>query len=303
MSFTLVKGDEPFLIDNFLKSVKRGVANPEMNIINVSTYNDLISNMDTPPFFADKKVIISKVPISDLNTDEFMEQIKKCYEDVDVYFIPEIIDSRLKIYKYFQRNNNIKSFDKLTSKTQILGYLSKVLTSRNKTMSDEAMNEFIERTCYLKDIGNMYSVFSEFNKLMSLDKSNISTEDVAFFIEKNEALNVFSLINLINNANCNELIKQCDLIINSKSEGTIKVLSLLLGEYRTIYKNALLINDKAALTKLGNRRTSSKISAETASKCMTTITESINSIKQGRFDENLALRYSLLKIYSLVNQE
>lgn len=188
-------GVEEYMMNNIIDTIKNKYIDESFEFINFTRLEgkdtfleDLINACETLPFMSKKKLVILK------DIYAFMENIndsleKTLYDYIDNlgdYLILILIDNtslikkNMKIYKFFNKRNQVVEFTKLLN-NDLINWANSILHKHGKKMSIADINYFIDRASYKsKNINqNLYDIENELLKLIDYSKNQqITKEDV-----------------------------------------------------------------------------------------------------------------------------
>jgi len=278
-------GDEPYGIEKRKKKVISGLSTPQMNFeMRQGKFDiDMQTACLTYPFLDDRKVILLDVEsLKALDTKEFKDYLKAPNKTTDLIIIVRNVDQRLKMFKALKEANLLVPCMKLKSEKELTTVLCAEIKSRGGQITGNAMNEFLKRLNYSKEGVNLLYAVGFIETLININK-DIDEGMVKRYMPSNEEANEFWLSSLIKARDADNLYKQLSLIPNDED---IKVLSLLLKDYRVAYK-LKYFGEK----EVGTARTEfAELSKEMLNKAMNVITEGIYAIKSGYLPKEHALK-------------
>lgn len=159
----LLYGEEIFLLETCVKKIKNlfGDYTKGINYINIdeTNYNELISDIETPSFGYEKKLIIAKntgllkkegrkknVEISK-QKERLNEYIKDNIEIINtsvvLVFIEEDVDSKQELYKTIDKLGTVCKFD-YQKPMQIAGRIKSICQGYQVQIDDATIKYFIE---------------------------------------------------------------------------------------------------------------------------------------------------------------
>ena len=176
----LLYGEELFLLENSVKKIKKlfGELVKGINYILIDDTNvkELISDIETPAFGYEKKIIIARntglfktegkrknKELSDLKeklVDYINENIDIINESVVLVFVEEEADSRLKLFKTLDKLGTVCKFDFLKP-VQVEKRIKSICNAYNVNIDNSVIKYFIE-ICGT----NMQDVINEIRKLI-----------------------------------------------------------------------------------------------------------------------------------------
>lgn len=285
MRIELIYGTEPYLIREYRENVAKGIDMPDFNLLVSCQFTDAERDFARQaPLFADKKVLI--LELEKLSADDMLEKyLKAPSERTELYIFAKDVDRRLGIYKKFPKAG-IRQLDK--NPGMLRKWVTEYVTMKGCRISLPAYNELMGRIHYDLDDVSLYHVKAALEKLCSTAE-DITPELVARLVGANEKEDVFSLIELIDRKETEELFRQADIMLRAGSQGVIGTLSLLLRSYRILYKLSV---GGCTLKDAGvhYRTYVPRLSGRQADEGIDVIQDVINGIKNGRYMPDFGLR-------------
>ena len=259
-SLYLLYGEERFLLESCLKKIKGlfGETLKGINYIEIDETNitEIISELETPPFGFEKKLIIAK------NTGLFKKEAKSKKDDGSI---------KTKLLKYLEENfNNIKDsivlvfVEQAIDKSDLANFIDKNGISCN--FEYQKANQIQAR---LKQITNAYKVnidvptlsyfievcgtdmqelINEIRKLIEYagEGGTITKQDIdSLSIKKIESV-IFDLTDSLGKKQTNKAIEVLRNLILAK-EPTQKILITLYNHFKKLYLTKLALNEKRDL--------------------------------------------------------
>ncbi len=245
----LLYGEETFLLDTILKKIKSnfGELIKGINYIQIDETNvkELISNIETPAFGYDKKLIIAK------NTNLFSKDSKKktssnsnisaslveylnnnisiIEDSVILVFVEEEIEKN-ELYKFIEKNGCVCNFEK-QNPSQIIARL-KAICKAYKVEIDDTTSRYLIETC-----GNsMQDLINEIRKLIEYVGKNgtIKKEDIDLLSTKQIESVIFDLTDSLGNKNIKKAMETLNGLIYNK-EPVQKILITLYNHLKKLY--------------------------------------------------------------------
>ena len=250
-SLYLLYGEETFLIENVLKKMKKifGECTKGINyvILDDTNIDELISNIETPAFGYEKKLIIAK------NTGIFKSEgrrkiagLSKTRENINKYlkenidivnegivlvFVEEEVDSRISLLKTVDRLGKVCKFE--YQKPQQIGKrIKSICNSYKVNIEDNTVMYFIE-CCGT----NMQELVNEIRKLIEFvgKGGNITNKEIDLLcIKKIESI-IFDLTDSLGKKDKNSnSIQILDNLLYAK-EPIQKILITLYNHFKKLY--------------------------------------------------------------------
>ncbi len=258
-NFIVLYGDEFFLIDNAIKTIRDKFLSEDFKEMNYTIFEKIEENFSgfyetatTFPFMSDKKVIV-------VNECEFMTSTgsidKSCEDkltgllgsDSSTSIVIFVLknkkpDTRKKLVKMFKDKNSIYEIKKLEE-----GELANWIVERFKSCGlkiNPSNASYIALNCgYLdyESVINLYDVNNEIDKIYSyaIDNGEVSREDIDLLLVKSLDSNIFKLVDYICEGKKNKahLMLQ-DMLQNGAAEQFI--IHMIARQYRMIFEYQLL---------------------------------------------------------------
>ena len=291
MKIELIYGTEPYLVREYREDVVKGIAMPDLNILVSGQFTDAERDFARQaPFFAERKVLI--LELEKLSASDMLEKyLKDPSERTELYIFAKDVDRRLGIYKKFPKDG-IRQFDKEPG--MLRRWVSEYVAAKGCRISASAYNELVSRIHYDLDDVSLYHVKAALEKLCST-ADDITPELVARLVAANEKEDVFSLIELIDRKETEELFRQADIMLRGGGQNVIGTLSLLLRSYRILYKLSVC---GCTLKEVGvhYRTYVPRLSGRQADAGVDVIQDVINGIKSGRYMPDFGLRFCFARL-------
>ncbi|MBP5702775.1 MAG: DNA polymerase III subunit delta [Lachnospiraceae bacterium] len=155
---------------------------------------DVISQAQTLPFFADRRIVVVRYSgFFKKNSDELADFIGEAPDTTTFIFVEDDADARLKLYKQIAKHGLCVEFT-TQSDRYLLQNIGAYLKKNNKRMSEDDAR-------YMLDvIGNdMGRLMSELEKLISyaLEKEVVTREDIDAICSRNIEDRIFEMIDSI----------------------------------------------------------------------------------------------------------
>jgi len=308
MGTCIITGKEPYLIEKKVKETAAMVDSGNgLNVYYSTNAIEAVEAVSTVSFFSDRKLVV--VRVEDLIEFDFKDFYTFYNSNVvgnDLLIVVSSIRSNLKISKAVSKST--VSFDKFKDIASLRNFCNGYL--KNKKFATGAFEEFENRVQYLKiDEINLFNVTSELDKLLLLDKDEISVEDVKLYIEQNSYFNAFSLIYFIKVGDAQKAMKQVNIMLGGGDESSIGILSLLSRNYRLVYKAEILrfkypkITKEELKKKVGVNFIDHFIDAPRALKSLNLINDAIERMKSGRYTDEEAIKVTVLRLISIVKEK
>lgn len=258
-SLYLLYGEELFLLETSLKKIKTlfGECIKGINYITIddNNYNQIISDIETPAFGYEKKLIIARntgilkkdgkrknVEMQKLreNIAKYIEEnIKEINKSVVLVFIEEDVDVKLDLYKTIDKLGITCKFD-YQKPLQIEKRLKGICQGYKVQIDDATLRYFIE-CCGT----NMQDLINEIRKLIEYagEGGKIEKQDIdKLSIKKIESV-IFDLTDNLGKKQVGKALQVLQNLIYAK-EPLQKILITLYNHFKKLYLTKLAINYK-----------------------------------------------------------
>lgn len=255
----LLYGQESFLIEDYIKKIKKSFEKliEGINFIKIdeTNVNQLISNIETPCFGFDKKLIIvkdsgllkkeGKKKNTVLNSlceniaDYIEENIELIKEDNVIIFVESEVEKN-KLYKAIEKHGNIINFE--TEKLPNLIKRIRAICSAYKVEISEYDAQYLVECCG----SNLQDIINEVRKLIEYVGTNgkICKQDIDILTTKQIDSVIFDLTDNLAKKNIKKAMEVFYNLIYQK-EPVQKILITLYNHFKKLYlvKNALKYNE------------------------------------------------------------
>ena len=265
-SLYLLYGEELFLLENSLKKIKTlfGECIKGINYINIDDTNcsELISDIETPSFGYEKKLIIARntglfqkegkrkniemQKLKDKISNYIKENINMIRKSVVLVFVEEEADSKQELYTTIEKLGAVCKFD-FQKPIQIEKRIKGICSGYNVQIDDGNLRYFIE-CCGT----NMQDLINEIRKLIEYvgDGGKIQKEDIdKLSIKKLESI----IFDLTDNLGKKDITKSLGVLKNLiyAKEPLQKILITLYNHFKKLYfVKIALKNNKDIITSL-----------------------------------------------------
>jgi len=249
----LIFGPDDFLKEQYLRKLKKSFGELQLGInyiqINDKNVANIISDIETPAFGFEKKIIIAKNAGLFTKKNAIAEQLAGMIEntdldDVELVFVEEAAEKN-KLYKAIEKYGEIKEF-KEQSEMQVTKQLVNIAAQYKVKLSDSVARYIIE-CCGT----NMQDLINEIRKLIEYAGSNrtINKEDVdALVIKKSESV-IFDLTDQLGQKNIGKAIETLHNL-EYEREPVQMILIMLYRHFKKLYLYKLC-DGKNAVVNLG----------------------------------------------------
>lgn len=254
----LLYGEETFLLENSLKKMKKlfGEMILGINYIQIDENNveELISNLETPAFGYEKKLVIVKNSgllkkegkRINVKLKELKEKVSKYFsdniEDIKEYNIVIFIEEEIEknsLYKLLEKQGKVCSFEKQTP-SQIASRLKAIFNGYKVNIDDNTLKYLIE-TCGT----SMQELINESRKLIEYAGENgtVKREDIDLLCIKEVNAVIFTLTDLLGKKDISKALETFKNLIYNK-EPIQKILITLYNHFKKIYLTKLALEEK-----------------------------------------------------------
>lgn len=262
----LLYGEETFLLESSLKKMKRlfGELILGINYIQVDESNveELISDLETPAFGYEKKLVIIKnsgllkkegkrvnAKLKELK-EKVCEYFSKNMEDIKAYNIVVFIEDDIekgKTYKLLEKEGKACAFEKQTP-SQILSKLKGIFKAYKVNVEDNTLKYLIE-SCGT----SMQELINESRKLIEYAGENgtVNKEDIDLLCIKEVDAVIFTLTDSLGKKDIRNALETLKNLIYNK-EPIQKILITLYNHFKKIYFTKLAIEEKKDIASVLN---------------------------------------------------
>lgn len=261
-SIYLFYGEELFLIENAVKKIKNqfGETIKGINFISIDDTNiqELISDIETPAFGYEKKLIIARntnilkregkrkstelVKIREKLDDYIKENEDIIKQTVILVFIEEDVDSRFALYKTLDKIGTVCKVD-FQKPIQLEKRMLSICNSYQVKIDNLTMKYFVE-TCGT----NMQELINEIRKLIEYagKDGTIKKEDIDLLTIKKLENVIFDLTDNLGKRETKKALEVLQNLINNK-EPIQKILINLYNHFKKLYFTKLAVKDNKDL--------------------------------------------------------
>lgn len=261
-SIYLFYGEELFLIENAVKKIKNqfGETIKGINFISIDDTNiqELISDIETPAFGYEKKLIIARntnilkregkrkstelVKIREKLDDYIKENEDIIKQTVILVFIEEDVDSRFALYKTLDKIGTVCKVD-FQKPIQLEKRMLSICNSYQVKIDNSTIKYFVE-TCGT----NMQELINEIRKLIEYagKDGTIKKEDIDLLTIKKLENVIFDLTDNLGKRETKKALEVLQNLINNK-EPIQKILINLYNHFKKLYFTKLAVKNNKDL--------------------------------------------------------
>lgn len=248
-SIYLFYGEELFLLDSVVKKIKKAfgeiINGINYIVIDENNYKELISDIETPAFGFDKKLIIVKnsgllkkegkrkntelAQVKENLAEYIQNNMGLINESTCIVFIEEDIE-KLKLYKVIEKNGIICNFE-IQKPLQIVKRLKTICNAYKVNVSEQTLMYLIEQCGQ-----NMQNLINEIRKLIEYAGENgiITNESVDSLCIKQIQSVIFDLTDNLGNKNIGKALEVLNNLIYNK-EPIQRIMITLYNHFKKIY--------------------------------------------------------------------
>lgn len=262
----LLYGEETFLLESSLKKMKKlfGEIILGINYIQIDDTNveELISNIETPAFGFEKKLVIAKnsglfkkegkrvnAKLKELK-EKVSEYFKNNIEEIKEYNIVIFIEDDAEkntLYKLIEKQGRVCNFEK-QNPTQIVARLKAIFSAYKVNVDDITLKYLIE-SCGT----SMQELINESRKLIEYagENGNIAKGDVDLLCIKEVDAVIFTLTDSLGKKDIKAALETLKNLIYNK-EPVQKILITLYNHFKKIYLTKLALEEKKDIAQVLN---------------------------------------------------
>lgn len=234
----ILYGEDEFLLNEYVKKIKKAFGSIQLGVnyiqIDESNVSNIISDIETPAFGFEKKLIIAKdtglFKKKNTTSERITEYLKETeIPDVELIFIEKDIEKN-SLFNLVQKIGKVEEF-----KEQKLPQLISKVVSLTKAY-DIIIKENVAQY-FIECVGtNMSDIVNELRKLIEYaGKGNEITRDAIdnLSIKKSESI-IFELTDSLGKKNITEALNVLNNLIYAK-EPVQKILVMLYNHFKKLY--------------------------------------------------------------------
>ncbi len=256
-SLYLFYGEERFLLESNLKKIKKifGETIPGINFVTIDETNiqNLISDLQTPPFGYNKKLVIIKnsgilkkegkrknAAMSELRekiTNYFKENINEIKESNLIIFIEDEVEKNT-LYKLIEKEGNICEFEK-QKLPQLIKRLKQIFNGYKVNIEENTLKYLVE------ECGTgMQELINESRKLIEYagKDGTVTKEDIDLLCIKQIEAVIFTLTDFLGKKDIQESLNTLKNLIYNK-EPIQKILITLYNHFKKLYLTKIAIEN------------------------------------------------------------
>jgi len=291
----ILYGNEPWLISKEKETIVSALSMPEMNFNSFQMWgNEVIESLNTLPFIDERRVVVLDLDKpSSLDCKSFKAYLEHPSNTADLVIILREADFRTKFCADLKKSGLVNICDKFKDEFSLVKEIGYYLNTQKATMTKEALSAFLHRENYfeLSEI-TFFNLANDLDTLISINKS-ISREMVEQYIPDNTTVNDFALAKLIVSKDATVVRNHINMVSDSD---TMRILALLLREYRITYK-ALYFKEPEIGVKFVSLK--NKLSKSYLISAIEICTTAMDDIKAGRLGSDYALKVITGKLMAL----
>ncbi len=253
-------GEEQFLLENKLKSIKKALLSPDFADLNFVQLQDkklsaaqLSEELMSVPVMSDKKLIVVKNSgfFSNAKLTQYKtvcELISDIPEYLCVIFCEKEFDKKKeKNLEPFKKYGEIVRFDPL-SPVQLERWLDKLFSDKGKSILPRDIGAMIKLSGQ-----SMATLFNEQEKLLNFvgERTKITAEDVAAVVSKSADARIFDVIDHIASGKRQGVFDEL-WALRASGENPSTVLSLLSSRMGELLMVKQLLYDKLSVDKIAS---------------------------------------------------
>ena len=251
-SLYLLYGDERYLIEDYLKKIKKTFGDLSVGINYIlhdeSSIDSIISDIETPSFGYPKKLIIVRnsgifkkdfnSPIKEKLKNYIKENKKIIDESVVIVFIEEVVH-KFEMYKTIESNGIVIEFKEL-KQIELVARLKKICSMYKVNVSEQNLKYLIEI------VGtNLQDLINEIRKLIEYtgQGNEIKKEAIEKLANKQMQAIIFDLTDSLGTKNTAKALETLEGLEYNK-EPAQKILIILYNHFKKLYLTKLALQSK-----------------------------------------------------------
>ena len=261
MAIYLLYGEETYLLETKLKKIKKDFGEQVLGInyiqIDETNVDSLISNLETPAFGFEKKLIIAKntglfkkekksanktktenkkskqenenMPIQEKIANYLQQNQKELNDTVDLIFIEQEVEKN-SLYSVIEKIGEVKEFA-LLKLPELITNIKKICSAYKVTIDDNSVKYLVECSGT-----NMQDLINEVRKLIEYkgENGNITKEDIDKLCIKQIQAVIFDLTDNLGKKDIKSALEVLHGLISNK-EPVQKILVTLYNHFKKLY--------------------------------------------------------------------
>ncbi len=306
----LLYGEESYLKNEYKNRLKKAVLS-EGDMMNFSAYEgkgidvqQLISQADTLPFFAERRLIlVENSGFFKKACPELVEYLPRLPQETVLLFVEDEVDRRSKLFKLVEKAGRAVEM-KRQKESDLRKWVQGILRRENRKVTEEALNRFLEMTG-----DSMENISRELEKLLTytLDKDGIELADVQAVCTVTLEDRMFDMLRAIADKRQRQALGLYYELLAQKEE-PMRILFLLAQQFNRMFQAKSLreqgMDNASIAQKIGlrgpyqvnqyltqARRYSTEALYQTVEDCV----NAEEDIKTGRMGDRLAVEMLIVK--------
>lgn len=244
---SIIYGDEPYIIEKWIQ--KQGSNSNEWNTSYFEELTDEVFELAKQyPFMSDKRVIVVKIKTLG-NNEALLSYLENPLDSTDLILVPQTIDKRSNVYKRCKKLNLLKECNKLND-ASLRKFVGNLVQLQNGIISEEMYLYFIQRIGYFSDERvTLYDVVNAIKQLLFSSKE-VTEEIISTLVEESFHEKTYVLTKYLFQKDTKQLFYHLERFLQ-EGESPIGMLSLVLRNFRILYKKDLYADQKDISNQLG----------------------------------------------------
>lgn len=293
----ILHGSEPYCIDYYKKKYFANIGSFNMDKYCGEFSQDILSACNTYPFLEEKKGVFLDIDtITGLDTPWFKTYCENPMPTTVLVVVVRSLDKneqKKKLYKEWVAKGYVTVCDKITNMKTFRTILEQEALQDDAVFTEDGYQEFVKRMNYhmIEDL-SLLQILQVLHTIAGIEKT-LSKDIIQKYVEPLRDPNIYGLAQMLLFKNAEGLKKELALL---RFEEPIKILSLLLKEYRIAYKSKCGYDKKEMDV---YKITLSVMDKEEAMDGMTMLTELIAKLKNSSFPKEQALEYACMRLLAM----
>lgn len=305
----LLYGEEAYLKKQYRDKMRSAMISPD-DTMNYAYYegkginvNEVIDLAETLPFFAERRVIVMEdTGLFKSASSELADYIKDMPDTTCMIFVESEVDKRSKLYKAVQSKGRAVELGRQDEAT-LLRWIFGCFKRENKSVSENTVRYFLAK------VGtDMENIQKELEKLFcySLEKDNISTDDVDAVCTSQITNQIFDMVNAVADKKQKKALQYYYDLLTLK-EPPMRILFLLARQFKLLLEVKELdkhgcdrktIAEKTGLNPFVVNKYQVQAKAFSGNELRKIIEDSVDteeSVKTGRLTDTLGVELFIVK--------